>query len=149
MLGTILKDLEMIPEEIEIRRRIEIILSELKSDRILRGVLEPEKTQKKVKDYKLKLATILNTNNSFGNKISNPVGWGCIIHRMHLCRGVRSLPECLAYNTKQSDGETLIMLELWGMQSTTSLPLFLGSPWHGVVAPDRVLSMGQIEQFDI
>ena len=37
------------------------------------------------------------------------------------------------------------MLELWGMQSTPSLPSLLGplSPW--VEAPDRVLSMGQIE----
>ena len=34
------------------------------------------------------------------------------------------------------------MLELWGMQSTPSLP---GPLWPGVVAPDKVLSMGQIE----
>ena len=37
------------------------------------------------------------------------------------------------------------MLELWGMWSTTSLPLLLGPLWLGVVAPGRVLSMGQIE----
>ena len=37
------------------------------------------------------------------------------------------------------------MLELWGMQSTPSLPSFPGPLWPGVVAPDRVLSMGQIE----
>ena len=37
------------------------------------------------------------------------------------------------------------MLELWGMQSTLSLPSLLGPFWHGVVALDRVLSMGQIE----
>ena len=38
------------------------------------------------------------------------------------------------------------MLELWGMQSTPSLPSLPVHLWPGVVAPDRVLSMGQIEQ---
>ena len=37
------------------------------------------------------------------------------------------------------------MLELLGMQSTPSLSSFLGPLWLGVVAPDRVLSMGKIE----
>ena len=37
------------------------------------------------------------------------------------------------------------MLELWGMQSTPSLPLFPDPLWPGVVAPDRDPSMGQIE----
>ena len=37
------------------------------------------------------------------------------------------------------------MLDLWGMQSTLLLPLLPGSLWPGVVALDRVLSMGQIE----
>ena len=41
------------------------------------------------------------------------------------------------------------MLELWEMQSIPSLPLFPGALWPGVIAPDRVLSMGQIELFDI
>ena len=27
-----------------------------------------------------------------------------------------------AYDTKQSDGEVLVILQLWGMQSTPSLP---------------------------
>ena len=40
------------------------------------------------------------------------------------------------------------MLELWGMLSTSSLPLLPGPLWAGVVALDRVLSMGQIELFD-
>ena len=35
------------------------------------------------------------------------------------CRGVRPLPnECPEYDTKQSDGEVPVMLELWGMRST-------------------------------
>ena len=53
------------------------------------------------------------------------------------------------YDIKQSDCEAAIMLELWGMQSITSLALLPGSLWPGVKAPERVLSMGQIELFDI
>ena len=37
------------------------------------------------------------------------------------------------------------MLELLGMWDTLSLPLLPGPLWPGVVVPDRVLSMGQIE----
>ena len=37
------------------------------------------------------------------------------------------------------------MLELWGIWSTPSLPSLPGPLWPGVVAPDRVLSMGKIE----
>ena len=64
-----------------------------------------------------------------------PVGWwGCKIHRLLLCRGVRPPPnECLGYDIKQSDGEVPVILELWGMQSTPSLTLL---PGPGVIAPD-------------
>ena len=41
------------------------------------------------------------------------------------------------------------MLELWVMWSTLSLLLLPGPLWPRVVAPDSVLSMGQIELFDI
>ena len=37
------------------------------------------------------------------------------------------------------------MLELWGMWNTSSLPSLQCPPWLGVVALDRVLSMGQRE----
>ena len=37
------------------------------------------------------------------------------------------------------------MLPLWGMWSILSLPLLLGPLRLGVVAPDGVLSVGQIE----
>ena len=50
--------------------------------------------------------------------------------------------ECPAYDTKQSDGEVPVMLEIWGMQITPSLPLLLGPLLLGVLAHDRVLSMG-------
>ena len=59
-----------------------------------------------------------------------------------LCRKVRPPNECPEYDTKQSDGEVPVMLGLWGMQNTPSLPLFPGTLWPGVVAPDRALSMG-------
>ena len=41
------------------------------------------------------------------------------------------------------------MLELWEKGSTPSLLLLQGPLWPKMVAPDRVLSMGQIELFDI
>ena len=69
-----------------------------------------------------------------------------MLNRVHLCKGVRpSTNECPGYDTKQSDGEVPVMLELWGMRSTPSLTSLPGPLWPGVVAPDRVLSIGQIE----
>ena len=44
-----------------------------------------------------------------------PVGWGCRIHQLHLCRGIRFSNECPRYDAKESDGEASVMLELWGM----------------------------------
>ena len=67
------------------------------------------------------------------NSVYCPVSWGCRIHRLHLCNP--------GYDTKQSDGEVPVMLGLWGMQSTPSLPLVLGPLWPRMVAPDRALSM--------
>ena len=40
------------------------------------------------------------------------------------------------------------MLELWGMRSSPSLPLLQDPHRSRVVAPERVLSMGQTELFD-
>ena len=70
------------------------------------------------------------------NPVYCAVGWDCRIHQLHLC---------LDYDIKQADGEGLEMLELWWMQSVPSLPLLQGLLWPGVVAPDRTLSIGQIE----
>ena len=47
--------------------------------------------------------------------------------------------ECPRYDTKQSDGEVPVILVLWGIRNTLSLP---GPIWSRVVAPDRALSMG-------
>ena len=85
---------------------------------------------------------ILNKTVLTFNSVYCPVGWGCRIHWLHLCRGVRPPHECPGYDTKQSDGEVSAMLELWGMRSTPSLPSLPGPLWPGVVAPDRALSMG-------
>ena len=43
---------------------------------------------------------------------------------------------------KKYGGEVPIMLILWGMRSTPSLPLLPGSLWPGMVALDWSLSMG-------
>ncbi len=59
--------------------------------------------------------------------------------------GYDLLNEYPGYDTKQSDGEVPMMLELWGMGNTSLLPSLLSLLWPGVVAPDRALSMGQIE----
>ena len=62
-----------------------------------------------------------------------------------LPRGKTLINECPGYDIKQSDGEASD-LEISGMQSISSLPLLLGQLWPGVIDPDRVLCMGQIEQ---
>ena len=88
-------------------------------------------------------STILIRRNHLPSIFFCSVGWGCRIHRLLLCRGVRPPPnECPGYDTKQSDGELPAVLELWGMRRTPSLPSLPGPLWPGVVAPDRALSMG-------
>ena len=49
---------------------------------------------------------------------------------------------CPVYDTKKSHGKTPIMRKLWGMRSAPFITIPLCT---GVVAPERVLSMGQIE----
>ena len=67
-----------------------------------------------------------------------PVGWRCRLHRLLLRRGVRHpYNECPRYDTKQSDGEVPVMLRLWEMRSTASLPSLPGLLWPGLVAPDK------------
>ena len=46
----------------------------------------------------------------------SPVGWACGIPQLHLCIGVRPPPHTNKYSandTKQSDGEDSVILELW------------------------------------
>ena len=82
-----------------------------------------------------------NSNSFIQGQVSR--GWG--IHWLHHCGGMIPPNKCSGYDTKQSDGEALVMLELWGMQSTPLLPSLPGPLLPGMVAPDRVLSMRQME----
>ena len=50
---------------------------------------------------------------------------------------------------EQFEGESPVMLELWGMQSTPLLPLLQDPFRPAVVAPDKVLSLGQIEILEL
>ena len=70
------------------------------------------------------------------------VGLGCKIHRLHICN------EYPVYDIKHSDGEAPVMLEFWEMRSIPLLLLLPGLLWPRVIAPDRLLSMGQIELLD-
>ena len=75
------------------------------------------------------------------NKIHGAVEYADCIS----ARGNPPPDECPGYDTKQSDGEVPVMLELWGMRSTPSLLSLPGQLWLEVVAPERVLSTGRIE----
>ena len=82
--------------------------------------------------------------------IFNPIGWGCRIHRLHLCIWCKPPPnDCPGYDTQLSADEALVLLELWVIWSTSSLPSLPDLLWPVMVAPDRVLSNGQIELFDV
>ena len=52
-------------------------------------------------------------------------------------------------SSKQSDGETPVMMEILEELSTSLFLPFPGLLCLGMVAPDSVLSMGEIELFDI
>ena len=67
-----------------------------------------------------------------------PVSWGCRICHMLLSWGVTPPPQRVSwYDTKQSDNEVLVMLELWVIRSTPSLPSLPGPLWPRVVAPEK------------
>ena len=78
--------------------------------------------------------------------MSGPVGWGSEYTDYFSAEGENFTNECSGYDTKQSNDEVPVMLDLWGMQSTPLLPSLPGPLWLEVVAPERVMSMGQIEQ---
>ena len=75
----------------------------------------------------------------------DPVGWIYWIHRLLLWREDGTPNGLPRYDTKQSDGEARMVSRPWGMRSTPSLPSFQGSLCPGVVAPERVQSIYQIE----
>ena len=72
---------------------------------------------------------------------------GAVEYTDFFSEGYDSSNECLRYDTKQSDDEVSVMLKLWEMRSALSLPSLPVALWPGVVAPDRVQSMGQIELY--
>ena len=78
--------------------------------------------------------------------LNGPVGWELkIIPTASLQRGKISQNECPGYDTKQSDGEFPEILEIWRMWRIPLLPTLPDPLRQGVVAPDRVLSICQIE----
>ena len=106
-----------------------------------------------------KIFSIINTDSklyccnqltAFTLFLLSPVSWCCRIHRLHLYRGIRPPPPHTHTHTTSVLGMILNnLMELWGMLHIPLLPLLSGPLWPGVVAPDRVLSFGQIELFDI
>ena len=77
-----------------------------------------------------------------------PFGWGRRIHRLLLSWGVKHHQnEYPGYDHKLSDGEVSV-LELWGMWSTSSLPLLPYPIRFGEVASDSVPSMCLIGLFE-
>ena len=80
-------------------------------------------------------------NNETKPNQTSPLDLGSRIHWLHLCN------ECPDNDTKPSDGETQV-LEFGGMRRTLHNLCSLVYSEPGVVAPDMVLSMGQIELFD-
>ena len=56
--------------------------------------------------------------------LSGSVGWGCKINWLYLCREVGFLQqESWIYDTKQSDDEASVMLELWGNAKLTFIAI--------------------------
>ena len=92
----------------------------------------------------MKLSAMFNKTLTWILVISKNSFWGLYnTPTATLQRGKTPTPnECPVYDTKQSDGEVLVMLGIWGIRSTSSLPLLPAPLWPGMVAPDRALSMG-------
>ena len=67
-----------------------------------------------------------------------------LIYTNYFSAGGKTLPtkNVLGYDTKQSDGEVLVMLEFGGVRSSPSLLSLSGPLGPGMVAPNRTLSMG-------
>ena len=87
----------------------------------------------------------LSTSDSKSHQLSSTQSAGTVEYTDCISAEGFNSKECPGYDTKQSDGEGLVVLELWRMQSTLSLSSLPDLPWSKVVAPDRVLSIGQRE----
>ena len=71
---------------------------------------------------------------------SSLVCWGCRIHQHRLCRGVRPHPTSVFDITLNN------LMAIWAMWCTLSLLWFSGSLWPRVIAPDRIITIDQIER---
>ena len=103
-------------------------------------------------------AIILLLNRMSGWMIRNTIAWEeNVAFQIYVNLGLLNKPnppmqrsknptnECPRYDTKQSDCDVSVMLELWGTWSTPSLPSRPGPLWPGVVSPNKAQSMGLIE----
>ena len=80
-------------------------------------------------------------DNGTGDKLSLPNWLGLWITQTASLQKAKTPNQWVSwYDTKLSDSEVLVMLELWGMQSTSSLPLLTDPLWPGIVAPDSLSS---------
>ena len=81
------------------------------------------------------ITSVPNWLQKFHHTQTWPISWSCRILWLHLCIGKTPThththtTECPWYDTKQSDGEVSIMLQLWGMRNTPLLPLLPGPLW--------------------
>ena len=77
---------------------------------------------------------------------SSPVD--CIRHRLHLSRAVRP-PQRVSCILHKTAWWWVSSPRVWGNAAYPFIPSLPGPLRAGVVAPDRVLSIGQIELFDV
>ena len=89
----------------------------------------------------LKIKSYVKELKKMSTHIWKPVDRCCRIHQLRLSRWVRLLP-INAYSgyIKQSDGEALVMLDLWGGRGNPSLLSLPGPLWPGVIAPEILVN---------
>ena len=63
------------------------------------------------------------------------------------CFSAKGYPanECPVYDSKYSDGEVAVILDLSGVQTTPLLLSFPSFLWPGMIASNSILSISQIE----
>ena len=81
----------------------------------------------------------LKVNDFIKKSIGNT--WLLSIYKISLKMDKTPPKEYPGYDTKQSDDEVPVILELWRMRSTPLLPSLPGPLWPRVVAPDQILFM--------
>ena len=82
-----------------------------------------------------------NTKQNYSCEIAQSAGVEELLPALQQ-KGKTAPNKCPGYDTEQSESEVPVILGLWSMRITPSLPLLPGPLWAGVVAPDRTLSIG-------